>query len=49
MKEQITSLLKAETPHCDIIQRIEERALEVLVGDIKCKIRGTMLVAHDKD
>ena len=41
--------MKTETSYCDIIQRIEEGTSEVLVGDIKYKIRGTMLVAHHKD
>ena len=49
LKERINSLLKTETPYCDIIQRIEEGTSEVLVGDIKYKIRGTMLVVRHKD
>ena len=49
LKERINSLLKIETPYCDIIQRIEEGTSEVSVGDIKYEIRGTMLVAHHKD
>ena len=28
---------------------IEEGTSEVLVGDLKCKMRGTMLMAHHKD
>ena len=49
LKGRINSLLKTETPYCDIIQRIEEGTSEVLVGDLKYKMRGTMLVAHHKD
>ena len=49
LKERINSLLKTETPYCDIIQRIEEVISEVLVVDLKYKMRGTMLVAHHKD
>ena len=45
LKERINSLLKIETPYCDIIQRIEEGTSEVLVGDLKYKMRGTMLMA----
>ena len=41
--------MKNETPYCDIIQRIEEGTSEVLVGDIKYKIRGTILVEQHKD
>ena len=49
LQERINSLLKIETPYCDIIQRIEEGTSEVLVGDLKYKMRGTMLMAHHKD
>ena len=49
LKERINSLLKTKTPYCYIIQRTEGGTSEVLVGDIKYKIRGTMLVANHKD
>ena len=49
LKQKINFLLRKETPYDSIIERIESGVNEVLQNEVKYKMKGNMLMAHQKE